>query len=361
MRVAIVHEWLITFAGSERVVKELINLYPNADLFVSLYDKKVLGHYPGTRVTATCLQRFWERGVSHQLLLPLMPRAFAKLDLSAYDLVIASSHACAKGVYPRKDARFIVYCHTPMRYVWSHRQEYLANIHHLFKRQLASWLLRRLEAWDYDSAQRVGDFVANSEEVRTRIKQYYGRESVVIHPPVSLPSYNQDFSLKSDYYLSLGRLVPYKRVDLAIAAFNRLGKRLVIAGAGEDEPRLRELAGTTVEFVGEVDEAEKSRWLAKARALIVCGEEDFGIVTVEALAHGTPVVGYQRGGITDIITHGKNGVLFSSQTVEAVMEAVHDFEGLNFPSTELAASARTFSVSAFRGKWQQWINSSVKQ
>lgn len=355
MKVAIVHDWLVSYAGSERVVYEICHMYPDAPIYTSVYDEKAVGRYfPKERVRTTFLQKIPISRRYYKILLPLMPVAFENLDLTEYDLVISSSHACSKGVITRSDAVHICYCHTPIRYVWSHYHEYLETVRFRVTRLIATLVLHRLRQWDFAAAQRVDHFIANSNVVRERIKKYYGRDSALIHPPVSLsPGPSSTEYEYDDYFLSVGRLVSYKRVDLAVKACTQLGERLIVVGDGPERQRLESMAGPTVEFRRTVTEQEKVDLLGAARGLLFCGEEDFGIVLVEALEVGTPVIGYANGGILDIVTPGISGVLFNEQTIAGVIEGIREFQKQEFDRESIKERTTQFSRVEFQHRWRE--------
>jgi glycosyltransferase involved in cell wall biosynthesis len=349
MKIAIVHDWIITYAGSERVVAELLKIYPDADLYTAIYNPEMSKWFGDRKIYTTFLQRLWEHGFSHQKLYPLMPMAFGMLDLSEYDLVISSSHAASKGIYTRSNAKHICYCHTPTRYLWSHQEEYISyESNNKYKRLFLRAIIRRMCEWDYDAAQRVDFFIANSNEVKNRIAKYYKRNSIVVNPPFSIDIINRVNQDRSDYYIMIGRLVSYKRVDVAIKAFNQLNKKLIIIGSGEECGNLSAFACSNIKFMGEVSEDEKVLMLSNARALIFCAEEDFGIVPVEALALGTPVIAFDKGGVRDSIIHLYNGILFDKQDEESLMNAVYEFEKAIFNYDRIVESSKKFTALRFR-------------
>ncbi|MCL6443881.1 MAG: glycosyltransferase [Alicyclobacillus sp.] len=347
MKIAIVHDWLISYAGSERVVMELCAIFPDAPVYTSIYNEKVMNRYfPRDRVRTTFLQRVPGSLHGYQMLLPLMPYAFEALDLRDYDVVVSSSHAFSKGVLTRADTVHVCYCHTPTRYLWSHFHEYLEQIANPVKRLMWLYVSNKLRAWDYAAAQRVDFFVANSSAVQHRIQKYYHRSSVVVYPPVHMPDCAIPF-LREDFYITVGRLVPYKRIDIAVRAMTQLGRPLIVVGDGPEHEYLKNIAGSTVKFSGSVSESAKWELLRRAKALIFCGEEDFGIVMVEALSCGCPVIALGRGGALDIVRPGINGYLFNEQSVQSLIDAVIQFERMDLDPHEVAASVRQFSPNEF--------------
>ncbi len=335
MKAAIVHDWLTGMRGGEKVLDALCELYPDADLFTLLH---VPGSVSGTiekrRIHTSFIQRlpFAERRYRHYL--PLFPLAIEGFDLKGYDLVISSSHCAAKGVIPAPGALHISYIHSPMRYVWDMYGEYFGKAGGL------SGLLIRLSAhylrlWDSSSSSRVDFFVANSNHVAKRITRYYRRDSSVIYPPVDVSRFSVSGRAPGDYYLIVSAFAPYKRLDIAVQAFNTLGKRLLIAGTGQEEKRLKAMAGKNIEFLGWKSDAELAELYRGCRALVFPGEEDFGITPVEAMASGRPVIAYGRGGALETV-RGLNapqgaggdptGIFFYEQTPRSLADAVEAFE-----------------------------------
>lgn len=325
MRVAIVHYWLVGMRGGERVVDALCELFPDADLFTHVVDRKrVSPRILDRNITTTFIDKLPAARKAYPRYLPLMPLALEQLDLRGYDLVISSESGPAKGVITDPDALHICYCHTPMRYIWELYHEYTGRFGPI-SRAVAGIAAHYLRMWDVTSAARVDRFVANSEYVARRIHRYYGREATVIYPPVETPPWDGTTD-HDDYYLMVGQLVRYKRTELAVEAFNEMGKPLVIVGDGERLRAVRRRAGPTVKVVGWQPDEAVQEYLKHCRALVFPGLEDFGMVPVEAMAAGRPVIGYGRGGVAETVRDGETGVLFSDQTVEALVDAVARFE-----------------------------------
>lgn len=362
MKVAIVHEWLSIYGGSERVVEEIHELFPEAPIYTLVYNEKTMPErFKGYDIRTTFVQKFPFAKTKYPNYLPLMPRAFEELDLTEYDLVISSSTACAKGVITRSDAIHICYCHTPMRYAWEFYYEYTKEMNPIKKKIIAGFM-HKIRMWDRLAADRVDYFIANSNYIGGRVKKYYRRESQVIFPPVNTHLY-QLAPEKKNFYLIVSRLVTYKRVDLAIKAFNELGLPLVIIGGGPEEKKLKAMAKGNITFLGRLSDEEIARYYAESKAFIFPGEEDFGITPVEAQASGTPVIAYGRGGALDTVRDGKTGVLFKEQTVESLCEAINQFEtqGIEYSPQEIKAYSEAFSVRRFKEELITYIDECIQK
>ncbi len=340
MKVALVHYWLVGMRGGERVLEALCEIFPDADIFTLVLDPdRISSRIARHNIRTSFLQRIGGRR-HYRKMLPLMPAALEAFDLTPYDLVISSEAGPAKGIIPRPDAMHICYCHSPMRYIWDLQPQYCRQ---------AGWAGRLalqasgpwLRQWDVTTAARVDHFVANSRFVANRIQKYYRREAVVINPPVDLSR----FAIAENpgpAYLCAGEITPYKKVELAVEAFTRNGRPLVVIGGGASRA-MRERAGTNVTFLGAVDDATLAFWFARCRALVHPGIEDFGIVPLEVMASGRPVIAYARGGVAETVVAGTTGVFFGEQTVEGLMAAVERFEriaGGFDPATIRAHAAR---------------------
>jgi glycosyltransferase involved in cell wall biosynthesis len=362
MKVAIVHYWLVSMRGGEKVVEALCDIYPQADIFTLVVDRSaVSGKLSQHRIVPSFLNRVPGARRHYTSLLPLMPMALEHLDLSDYDLVLSSESGPAKGVLPRPDAVHVCYCHSPMRYIWDHYHQYRAQSGWL-TRAAMPLLAPSLRQWDSSAAQRVDRFVANSGHVANRIRRYYRRQAQVIHPPVTV----DDFAVApraEDFYLCAGQLVGYKRVDLAVEAFTRLGKPLVVIGTGSERKRLERMAGPNVTFLGYQPFAVMRDHMARCRALVFPGEEDFGLVPVEAMASGRPVVAFGRGGATETVRDGETGVLFNQQTAEALIDAVERLEAslTDFNPQAIRAHARVFDVSVFRDRMRAFVDQTIDE
>jgi glycosyltransferase involved in cell wall biosynthesis len=349
-RVAVVHDWLTIPGGSERVVEELLAMFPAAELFTTVYDP---APWPA-RITerpvhTSFLNRIPNATRIYPKLLPLMTRAFHSFDLSGFDLVLSSSHACAKNVIAPPGVPHVCYCHTPMRYAWDPSFLDEEEVGRLTRLALPV-LLGRLRRQDVAGAAGPTAFAANSHNVAQRIERCYGRHARVVHPPIDVDRFLEIERRPGDYYLALGRVVPYKRVDLAVAACARLGRAIKVAGDGRALAAARAVAGPQTELLGRVPDAELPGLLAGARALLFCAEEDFGIVPVEAQAAGVPVIAYGVGGARDSVLDGTTGVLFEEQTVDGLCEGIHRFESLSFAEDALRENARRFSPERFQAE-----------
>lgn len=362
MRVAIIHYWLINMRGGEKVLEAICELYPQADIFTHVLDPQALS--PTLRkhtIRTTFISKLPFAKRFYQWYLPLMPLALEQLDLSAYDLIISSESGPAKGVIINPNALHICYCHSPMRYLWDMHQDYLQNSS-LPIRLLFPLLAHYLRIWDRHSATSVDQFVANSRFVAKRIQKYYRRESVVIHPPVAV----NDFFIAEqpdDYYLLFGQLVKYKRADLAIEAFNQLNKPLLIIGEGEMLPQLKRMANSNIRFLGKLPFEQVRHYLTHCKALIFPGMEDFGIVPVEAMASGRPVIAYGAGGALETVIDGKTGLFFYNQTAEGLSDAVIRFEEniSHFTPDLIRRHAEDFSLSIFKKSLTQLIDSHISR
>ncbi|MHB8531988.1 MAG: glycosyltransferase [Solirubrobacteraceae bacterium] len=350
-RVAVVHDWLTIPGGSEQVVMELLEMFPQAELFTSVYDPAPWPALIKERpVHSSFLNRVPGASRHYPKLLPLMNSAFRAFDLQGFDLVLSSSHACAKNVRKPPGALHVCYCHTPMRYAWE--EGFLAGEEVGRVTRLAlPLLLARLRREDLAGAAGPDVFVANSRHVAERIARCYGREARVVHPPVDVEHYLALPRRPAGYYLAFGRVVPYKRVDLAAAACEEAGRELRVAGDGRALGAVRaEHHGEVVSYLGKVSEQQRDELLSGARALLFPGEEDFGIVPVEAQAAGVPVVAYGVGGAVETVRDGETGVLFGEQTAASLAQAIERFERLPLEEHAARENARGFGRERFRAE-----------
>lgn len=370
-KVAVVHEWLATYAGSERVLEQILKIWPQADLFsvVDFFPDAQRGALQGKRATTTFIQKLPRARKSFRSYLPLMPLAVEQLDLSAYDLVISSSHAVAKGVITGPGQLHVSYVHSPIRYAWDLQHQYLSESK--LTRGVKSWLARAvlhyMRMWDHRTAHGVDVFVANSAYVARRIRKVYGREAAVVYPPVDI----DQFSLcehREDFFLTASRLVPYKRVSLIVEAFAAMpDKQLVVIGDGPDLDRIREMATPNVRVLGYQPADVLVAHMQRAKAFVFAAEEDFGIVAVEAQACGTPVIALGQGGARETVIDSRDrdlrtGVFFPRQAVEDIVRAVCRFEqGGPFQPAACRRNALQFSPERFRREFRALVQAAMSR
>jgi len=350
--VAIVHDFLYCYAGAERVLEQMIELFPQADLF-SLFDFVPIGErdfLKGKRVRTTVLQRMPFAKQKHRAYLPLMPLAVEQLDVSDYDVILSSSYLSAKGVITAPHQLHVCYCHSPVRFAWDQQHQYLeqAGLKRGIKSVLARVILHYIRGWDVRSANNVDVFLTNSHFVRRRVERIYRREASTVHPPVNV----ERFALceeKEDFYVTVSRMVPYKRMDLIVEAFGRMpSRRLVVIGDGPEMKKIRRLAKGNVELMGQQSDAVVGEKLGRARGFVFAAEEDFGIAPVEAQACGTPVIAFGRGGVTESVIPGKTGIFFGRQQAGELCRAVEAFERHTWDARAIRKHAEMFSAEVFR-------------
>ncbi|WP_434684149.1 glycosyltransferase family 4 protein [Pseudanabaena minima] len=365
LKIAIVHEWFVTYAGSERVVEQILNLFPHADLFavVDFLNDSQRGFIQNKPVKTTFIQKLPFAKAKFRQYLPLMPLAIEQLDLSAYDLIISSSHAVAKGVLTAPHQLHISYVHSPIRYAWDLQHQYLkeSNLERGIKSWIARWILHQIRIWDTRTANGVDLFVSNSEFIARRIHKVYRRSATVIYPPVDLQNYTL-CKQKQEFYLTASRLVPYKRIDLIVEAFSQMGDRsLIVIGDGEQMAKIRAKASSNIKFLGHLEPEALREYMQKARAFVFAAEEDFGITPVEAQACGTPVIAYGRGGVCESVRgldcDRPTGVFFAEQTVASIRTAVLEFEQNSdrISPTTCHENAMRFSTERFQAEFLQFV------
>lgn len=365
MKVAIVHDWLVTYAGAERALEQLLLLYPQADLFsvVDFLPAEQRGFIQNKPVQTTFIQNLPKAKNKYRNYLPLMPIAVEQLDLSSYDLVISSSHAVAKGVLTGPDQLHISYVYSPIRYAWDLQHQYLkeSGLQKGIKGFLTKWMLHRIRQWDYRTANGVDEFIAISNFIARRIWKVYRRESTVIYPPVDVEAFSF-CNTKEDFYLTASRMVPYKKVDLIVEAFSKMvGKELIVIGDGPDFNKIRLRAGANVKILGYQPFEVLKGYMQRARAFVFAAEEDFGIVPVEAQACGTPVIAYGKGGVLETVRGLEDtqptGLFFKEQSVTSIVEAVKLFEcEINkFSSYSCRENAMRFSVDSFKRQFSEYM------
>ena len=364
MKIALVHDWLVNYAGSERVLEQIIEIYPSADLF-SLVD--FLPAAAGERnfihdktVRTSFIQKMPFAKKKYRSYLPLMPFAVEQFDLSEYDLIISSCHAVSKGVLTKSGQLHICYCHTPIRYAWDLYHQYLkeSGLKAGLKGLMARLSLHYIRMWDYIAAHRVHYFIANSNFTAERIKRIYGRDAVVIYPPVEVSAFDLSPIAKEDFYFTASRMVPYKKVDLIVEAFSKMpGKKLIVAGDGPDFRKIKSKAAQNVEFLGYQTADMLRSYLQRAKAFVFAAEEDFGIIPVEAQACGTPVIAYGRGGARETVIENETGIFFGEQKVESLISAVNNFEKNQdaFSMDEIRKNAERFSKERFKAEFRAFV------
>lgn len=355
IQVAIVHDWLNQLGGGEVVLEALRELFPEAPVYTTLYDADVMPkHYRTWDIRTSFLQRLPRSTAYFRYLMPLYPLAIEQFDLSAYELVISSSSFWAKGVVTHPGAFHICYCHAPMRYAWDVYYESSRDLPAVM-RVLLAVIVHRLRQWDVVSAKRVDAFVANSQFVAGKINKYYRRDAAVIYPPVDTRFFMPDSSV-GDYYVTVSRLRPYKRLDIAVEAFNRLGLPLKVIGGGAELERLQKLAGPTVEVLGWQPRSKVRDYLAHCRGFVLTAKEDFGIAPVEAMAAGRPVVAYKAGGALETVIPEVTGLFFDEQTPDSLIEGVRRLEALMpFDGARIRAHACQYDRSVFLERMRSFV------
>lgn len=352
--IALAHDHLFQIGGAERVLQEVARLFPNAPLYSLIQHPRSQHFFPDVKIHTSFLQRLPGGTRWFKLYLGLMPKAWERFDFSGYDLVISSCSAFVKGIRTPPHAKHISYCHAPTRYLWD-EYEYVNSLRMSpVIRSIVVKLLSELREWDLLAASRVDYFIANSHHISKRIKKYYGRDSIVIYPPVEVTSFETSKTI-GDYYLIVSRLRPYKQVQLAIEAFNNLKLPLLIIGGGEEMKRLRRLAKRNIYFLGEVSDEKRNYYLARCRAFLQPQEEDFGISAVEAMASGRPVVAFRAGGALETIREKVSGVLFDEQSWESLAFAVINFKPEEYDPLIIRRYASQFDTSIFRHRLLSFV------
>jgi glycosyltransferase involved in cell wall biosynthesis len=348
MNLALVHDWLNQIGGAEDVLDHFVRYYPDAPVFTSMYAPNLMPPaYREWDIRTTWMDRLPGIYAHHQRYLPLYPWAWRGVDLSGYDVVLSNKSGFCHGVHTGPDTLHVCYCLAPTRYIWN-LESYLDREQFGTSIRLAAQAVSRLfRRWDYSAAQRVDHFIAISTEIQERIRRYYQRESTIIYPPVEVADRFTPSEITEDYFLILSRLVPYKRIDLAVQACTQLGLPLLVGGKGRDRERLEALAGPTVKFLGFVPDEDVPDLFARCRAFIFPGLEDFGITPVQAQATGRPVIAFKGGGALDTVIHGKTGLFFEEQTVESLMAALQALGDTTFDSAAIRAHAMQFDSANF--------------
>lgn len=357
LKVALVHDWLVGRGGGERVLYDIHTLFPDAPIYTLVYNQDKAPEWcKECDIRTTYIQKWPGAKSHHKLLLSFMPKAWEALDLTEYDLVISCCASCCKGVITRPDALHVCYSFSPTRYVWDLYYDYLENTNAI-KRFFMKRMIHKVRLWDFQAAQRVDHFAADSNFVGSRIKKYYRRDFTTIYPGTRINEYPIT-EMPDDYYLVVARFVRYKRVDLAIEACNQLKKKLVVIGSGgEEEERLKKLAGDTVEFLGRVSDEEMERYYSRAKAFLFPGIEDYGITPVEAMSAGVPVLAFGKGGALETVQDGKTGLYFHDQTVSGLVHCIEEFErnGVAYSRQQIHDYSLNFSDEIFKGNFTNFL------
>lgn len=368
MKVAIIQEWLVTIGGSDKVVKAITDIFPDADIYTLVAKKEVCDELGinWNKVHTSFIQKMPLATKRHRAYLPLFPFAIEQFDLRGYDVIISSSHCVAKGVLTKADQLHICYCHSPIRYVWDMYNEYLeeANLTKGLKGWLVRYLLHRIRKWDMLSSFRVDYYISNSDYVGQRIKETYRRESTTIHPNIDITNFEY-CGQKENFYLASSRLVSYKKIDIIIEAFNRMPeKKLVVIGGGPNLKKYKEMAKENVTVMGYQPFNILKEKMQKAKAFIFAADEDFGMIPIEAEACGTPVIAYGHGGSLETVSEGRTGLFFQEQTPESIMKAITDFEALGntpFNYETCRKWAESFSEERFKKEIKEFVDSKYKE
>lgn len=369
MKVAIVHDWLTNYGGAETFVELWLKMYPEADIFTLVYDKKKMkGHFENVNIYTSTLQKIPCATKIYTKLLKFMPKAFEAFDFSEYDLVLCSSSCCAKGVIVPPSVPQIAYIHSPMRYAWDLFHDYKKRSGRLTRFFMDKWM-SQIRLWDYVSSQRIDTIIANSNYIARRIKKFWNRDAQVIYSPVNVSRFNPDDSVtqREDYYVFFSRLVPYKRADLAIKACLKLNKKLVVIGNGSEYEKLKKMAGSNslITFTGRAPDAEVQHHLQRCKALLFCAEEDFGLTPLEAQACGAPVIAFGKGGALETVIDGKTGIFFEQQDTESLAKAILRFEEIDkqnsFNKTDIVSHARSFTEERFMHEFSKVVEETFEK
>lgn len=368
MKVALIQDWFTEIGGAEKVFESILALFPDADIFTLTSHDRVLSKLgiDKMRLHESFVAKFPFGRSKYRNYLQFFPKAIEGFDLSGYDLIISSSYSVAKGVITNSNQLHICYCHSPVRYAWDLYHQYLKEAG-LDGWGLKSWyarhVLHQLRVWDVISSNRVDFFIANSNYIKKRIEKVYRRESSVIYPPVDVDQFKLE-EQKEDFYFTGSRMVPYKRIDLIVKAFSKMpDKRLIVAGTGPDEQKIRKVAGINVEFLGYISDQQMKELMQKAKAFVFAADEDFGIVPVEAQACGTPVICLGKGGTKETVIHGITGIHFMQQTEEELIEAINTFESgvFHFNPIEIRKNSERFSKDMFRTQFISFVNQKLER
>jgi len=360
MKIAIVTDWLTNYGGAESVISAFHDLYPNAPIYTTIYKPKKMRELGKlSNVRTTYLDKI--PGIKHQWLLSLMPTAIEMIDLNEFDVVLSSCHSVSKGVITKPNTLHISYCHTPMRYAWeswdfeTRLKKFPKFLHSKIRKEI-----EKIRKWDYCAAQRVDSYIANSGYIGKQIKKHYKRNSHIIYPPVHIQKFTPVKNPTEDYYFSVGRLIPYKKFDLLVQTFNEINKKLVIAGTGSELDKLKKIAGPNIKILGYVNEKKLLDLYANCKAFLFPQIEDAGIVPLEAMACGRPVIALNQGGSLDTMIDGKTGVFFKDQTVKSLNTAITKFEKMKFDPDFIRKHAEKFDVKYFKEKIRNYVDQEWK-
>jgi len=359
MKIAIIHDWFTTNAGAEKVVKEFLDIYPNADIFALvdfLSDKDRKDILNNKKVTTSFIQNLPLAKTKFRNYIGLFPLAIEQFDLSEYDMILSSSHAFAKGVLTHSEQIHISYLHTPIRYAWDLYFRYLKenNLKRGFKATILKYILHKIRIWDYSTANRVDYYIANSKYIAKRVAKIYNKNATVIYPPVDIDKFKL-YKDKEDFYITVSRLVPYKKIDLIVEAFSKTNKKLVVIGDGSQMEDIKSKATANIKILGYQDDSVVLDYMQRAKGFIFAGIEDFGITPVEAMACGTPVIALKEGGLKESVKNGINGVFFEQQSTESIIEALKRFETISFKPSLVRDSVKKFGRDRFREEIKEFI------
>jgi len=356
MKIALVHDYLVQYGGAERVLEAFTEIFPKAPIYTMVYDKKLMnGAFSDRKIFTSFLQRIPFVKSNHRLFPVLMPMAIEQFDFSRYDVVLSDSNSYAKGVVTMSNTLHIAYCHTPMRYAWDDCHKYLREFEYSnFTKKLIPFAMNYIRMWDKISADRPNRYIANSNFIASRIKKYYNKNACVINPPVNTERFYISKDV-GDYYLMVGRFLPYKRFDIVIEAFNKLNLPLKIIGKGPEMRKLKRSSQNNIEFLGYLSDAEMSKYYSKCKAFIFPTEEDFGITSLEAMASGRPVIAFRGGGVLETVVENKTGLFFDRQTSQSVIDAVKKFRADKFVPKEIRGHVLEFGKEIFKKKIKNFI------
>ena len=362
MKIALVHDYLVQYGGAERVLEAFTEIFPRAPIYTMVYDRKLMSKsFSGKKISTSFLQKIPFVGSHHRLFPLLMPIAIEQFDLSKYDIVLSDSNSYAKGAITMPHTLHITYCHTPMRYAWDDCHKYLREFKYSnLTKKFVPFAMNYIRMWDRISADRPDRYIANSKFVAFRIKKYYNKNSFVINPPVNAKNFYISKSVKN-YYLMVGRALPYKRFDIVIKAFNELKLPLKIIGKGLEINKLKKYADSNIEFLGYLNDRKTSDYYSKCKAFIFPPEEDFGITPLEAMASGRPVIAFRGGGALETVIENKTGLFFNEQTPQSIISAVRSFDSCKFDSKEIREHALRFDKEIFKEKIKKFVEEEYKK